>query len=97
MEAPAVIAEACLYVDFQRVEMSDHQLSCNAESAEPGRPWHALPVEQTRELIWGPLSNSISPSSKQFGEIDGFSESEAAWDRGIVNHGVGWYVGTDLY
>lgn len=67
------------------------------QSAEPGRPWHALPVEQTRELIWGPLSNSISPSSKQFGEIDGFSESEAAWDRGIVNHGVGWYVGTDLY
>lgn len=61
MEAPAVIAEACLYVDFQRVEMSDHQLSCNAERAEPGRPWHALPVEQTRELIWGPLSNSISP------------------------------------
>lgn len=87
-----MIAEACLYVVFQRVEMSysDHQLSCNAERAKPGRPWHALPVEQTRELIWGPLSNNIPSSSKQFGETDCFFESEAALGREIGNHG--WVV-----
>ena len=78
--AQAMTAEACLYVEIQRVEMPylAHQLNCNAGRTKLERPWHAVPAEQKRELIWGLLSDDIPLSTGQLQKTDGFFETEAA-------------------
>lgn len=96
--AQAVTAEACLYVEIQRVEMPylAHQLNCNAGRTKLERPWHAVPAEQKRELIWGLLSDDIPLSTGQLQKTDGFFETEAALGWGMGNCGVEWYVGIAL-